>query len=392
MSPEAPPTRSVRGPLAPRGSPDTELDEGFLKALLDAFVSLAQGDFSVRLGRTGLRDTEDTIAYLLNLMAEELGDLFTLRRQYHEKIEALIESVNDVLVRIGAGEFDARVARTYDGSPEDVLAYLVNSTAEELAGLFQEREQKNALLEEQAARQAIAERSAFSTLSAGVGHELNNPLTYAAGNLDFLEQELLQLQADGDLRRVPELVDAIQDARVGLQRAARIAADLKKLTPASQVRLAPESLCDVIDSALTLIRNSVAHRSRLVCRYAQLPPVLADRGRLGQVLVNLVQNALHALPPERSTDENLIEVVTYRSSERMVAIEVRGNGVGIPPENLQRIFDSFFTTRPVGEGTGLGLAISKRMVVDHGGYIEVESTVGVGSTFRVFLRVSEEIP
>ena len=387
MPPEAPPA-----PRVGHRPPQEELGAGFLKALLDAFVSLAQGDFSVRLERTGLRDAEDTIAYLLNLMAEELGELFALRQQYHEKIEALIGSVNDVLVRIGEGDFDARVERTFDGSPEDVLAFLVNSAAEELQGLFQEREQKNALLEEQAARQAIAERSAFSTLSAGVGHELNNPLTYASGNLEFLEQELLQLQCDGDLRRVPELVEAIRDARVGLQRAARIAADLKKLTPATQVELSPENLSDVIDSALTLIRNSVAHRARLVCQYARLPPVLADRGRLGQVMVNLVQNALHALPAERSTEENLVEVVTYRSSERMVAIEVRDNGVGIPSENLQRIFDSFFTTRPLGEGTGLGLAISKRMVVDHGGYMEVESTVDEGSTFRVFLRVAEEFP
>lgn len=383
--------RMVMPPEAPLpASRDMRLDEGFVKALLEAFVSLAQGDFGVRLERTGLRDTEDTIAYLVNLMSEELGELFDLRQQYHDKIEGLIRSITDVLVRIGAGDFEARVERTFDGSPEDVLAYLVNSAAEELMGLFQEREQKNALLEEQAARQAIAERSAFSTLSAGVGHELNNPLTYASGNLEFLEQELLLLQADGDLRRVPELVDAIQDARVGLQRAARIAADLKKLTPASQVRLTPENLADVVDSALTLIRNSVAHRARLVCTYAELPPVLADRGRLGQVLVNLVQNALHALPPERSTEENLVEVVTYRSGPSMVGIEVRDNGVGIPPENLPRIFDSFFTTRPVGEGTGLGLAISKRMVVDHGGRIEVESTVGEGSTFRVFLRVAEE--
>lgn len=75
--------------------------------------------------------------------------------------------------------------------------------------------------------------------------------------------------------------------------------------------------------------------------------MVADRGRLGQVIVNLVQNALHALPAGRSTDDNLIEVVTYRSSERMAAVEVRDNGVGIRPEIVARIFDSFFTTRPV---------------------------------------------
>lgn len=370
-------------------TPSSTLDATFVSALLEAFVSLAQGDFSVRLERSGLRDTADSIAYLVNLMAEELGELFDLRVKHRERIEDLIRSVTDVLVKIGSGELDARVERTFDGSPEDVLAFLVNSAAEEVQGLFEEREQKNALIEEQATRQAIAERSAFSTLSAGVGHELNNPLTYAAGNIDFLEQELRQLQVDGDLQRIPELLEAIGDAREGLQRAARIAADLKQLTPATEVELVPADLREIVDSALTLIRNSVAHRARLVCRYGDVPPVLADRGRLGQVLVNLVQNALNALPPDRPTEDNLIEVVTSRSSERMAVVDVCDNGVGIETENLVRIFDSFFTTRPVGEGTGLGLAISKRMITDHGGRIEVESTVGVGSKFRVFLRVAE---
>ncbi len=376
--------------MTAESTPSDTLDSGFVAALLEAFVALAQGNFSVRLPRTAKRDTADTIAYLVNLMAEELGELFTLRLQHQDRVEALIRSVTDVLVKISSGELDARVERTLDGSPEDVLAYLVNSAAEEVQGLFEEREQQSAMLEEQATRQAIAERSAFSTLSAGVGHELNNPLTFAGGNLDFVETELGLLQADGDLQRIPELLEAIRDARVGVQRAARIAADLKQLTPATEVRLAPSDLADLIDSALTLIRNSVSHQARLVCSYGEVPPVLADRGRLGQVLVNLVQNALHALPRGRSKDENLIEVISYRSSERMAAIEVRDNGVGIAPENLHRIFESFFTTRPVGEGTGLGLAISKRMVADHGGHIEVDSTVGQGSTFRIFLKVAEE--
>jgi signal transduction histidine kinase len=376
-------------PPVTQSTPST-LESLFVGRLLDAFVSLAQGDFSVRMERTGRRDAADTIAYLYNLMAEELGELFALRLEYHDKIDALIRSVTDVLVKIGAGELDARVERTFDGTPEDVLAYLVNSAAEEVQGLFQEREQKSAMLEEQATRQAIAERSAFSTLSAGVGHELNNPLTYAAGNIDFLEQELEDLQTDGDMSRIPELIEALQDARLGIQRAARIAADLKQLTPATEVELAPSNVADLIDSALTLIRNSVAHQAKLVCRYGEVPPVLADRGRLGQVLVNLVQNALHALPPDRPTEDNVIEVTTARATGRMAVIEVRDNGVGIAPENLHRIFESFFTTRPVGEGTGLGLAISKRMVADHGGHIEVESEVGVGSTFRIFLRVAEE--
>ncbi|MEX1365659.1 MAG: hypothetical protein AB1Z98_21200, partial [Nannocystaceae bacterium] len=270
------------------------LEPAFVESLLEAFVSLAQGDFSVRLPRSGARDISDTIAFLLNLMAEELGDLFSERVAHRDRIEQLIRSVTDVLVQIGAGQLDARVERSFDGSPEDVLAYLVNSAAEEVQGLFEEREQKNALLEEQATRQAIAERSAFATLTAGVGHELNNPLSYAAGNLEFIEDELRELAQQVGGGRLSELLEAVVDARVGVSRAARIAADLKKMLPASEVDLQPADLVEVVDSALALIRNSVTHRARLSCRYAELPPVLVDRGRLGQVLVNLVQNALNA--------------------------------------------------------------------------------------------------
>ncbi len=366
----------------------SRLDVGFVEDLLEALVSLAKGDFEARLVRTGARDTQDTIAYMVNLMAEEVGDLFSMRLRYRERMEALIASVNDVLVRIAAGEFHSRVQRTFDGSPEDVLAYLVNTAAEEVQELFAELERKNALLEEQATRQAISERSAFSTLSAGVGHELNNPLSYALGNLEFLEQQVQQLLADGDLQRLPEMLAAIADAKEGVGRAARIATDLKKLTPSGEIVFARAEVGELVQSALALIRNTVSHRAQLRCDYGDLPLVMADHGRLGQVLVNLVQNALHALPPDRPADDNLVEILTLRYSEHMVAIEVRDNGQGITSDDLPRIFDSFYTTRPVGQGTGLGLSISKRIISDHGGRIEVESEVSKGSTFRVLLPIA----
>lgn len=368
------------------------LDASFVERLLEAFVSLSRGDFDVRLERTGARDPQDTIAYLVNLMAEEIGDLFVARARDRARMEALIGSATDALVKIGAGQFDARVERTFDGSPEDVLAYLVNNAAQEVQELFAEIERKTTMLEQQANEQALAERTALSTLSAGVGHELNNPLAFTAGNLEFVQIELQELLDDGDLGRVPEMLRAIADAREGVTRSARIAADLKRLAPSMQMDLRPCEVETLVNSALALIRNRVVHRARLTCQIEAVPSVLADQGRVGQVLINLVQNALHALPADRSVATNRIEIVAFRRSERMVAIEVRDNGEGIPPENLKRIFESFFTTRPVGQGTGLGLALSKRMIADHGGRIEVESEVDVGSTFRVLLPVAAASP
>ncbi|MCH9682794.1 MAG: hypothetical protein K0V04_15265 [Deltaproteobacteria bacterium] len=366
----------------------SRLDARFVEQLLEAFVSLAKGDFEARLPRTGIRDTQDTIAYLVNLMAEEVGELFSMRSQHRDRMERLIEAATDALVKIAAGEFDARMERSFNGGPEDVLAYLVNTAGEEVQELFDELEQKNALLEEQATRLAIGERSAFATLSAGVGHELNNPLSYSLGNLEYLQHELQQLRNDGNLDRVPEMLTAISDAKEGLGRAARIAADLKKLTPSSEIVFTRSEVDDLVESALALIRNTVSHRAMLRCEYGDVPSVMADHGRLGQVIVNLVQNALHALPLERSTEDNVVEIRTMRHDERMVGIEIRDNGQGISPDSLPRIFDSFYTTRPTGQGTGLGLSISKRIIAGHGGRIEVESEYGQGSVFRVLLPVA----
>ncbi len=370
----------------PPGS-DAAFDLEFMELLREAFISMSKGDFEVRLKRHHDRGTQDTIAFLFNLTIEELGELFEQRAEDRRHMQALIETATDVLVRIGAGDFGARVERSFDGSPEDVLAYLVNNAAEELSGLFAELEQKNALLEEQATRQALAERIAYTTLSAGVGHELNNPLSYAAGNLEFLEIELGQLQGL-DPEHLEELRSAIADARTGVSRASRIAADLKSLTPSVTMVFEDHDVQELVESSLALIRNAVQHRARLQYHFDEVPRIRADRGRLGQVLVNLVQNALHALPEDRCTEDNHVEVAVARYSERMVSIEVRDNGEGISMENRSRIFDSFFTTRPVGKGTGLGLALSKRMIADHGGRIEVESEFGVGSTFRLLLPIS----
>lgn len=370
----------------------SRLTPEFVEQLREAFVSLSGGEFEARLPRSGARDAQDTVAYLFNLMAEELGELFAQRMQHRARMEALIDSVTGVLVNLGAGEFGSRVPRSFDGSPEDVLAYLVNNAAEELQELFLEIERKNAMLEERANRQAMIDGAAYSTLAAGVGHELNNPLSYALGNLEFIELELEQMRVDGNLERVSELAQAVTDTIDGVTRAARIASDLKQLTPAVEMVFFACEPRGLVESALALVRKAIQQRARLECRYDEVPNIRADRGRIAQVLVNLVQNALHALPPERAVEQNLVEITISRHSERMVAIAVRDNGEGVPSENLSRIFDSFFTTRPIGQGTGLGLALCKRMVSDHGGRIEVHSTLGQGSEFRVLIPIAEASP
>ena len=132
-----------------------------------------------------------------------------------------------------------------------------------------------------------------------------------------------------------------------------------------------------------MARNELRQRARVVLKFGAVPLVDGNDGRLGQVFLNLIVNAAHAIP-EGHLEQNSITVQT-RTDGSMVVVEISDTGTGIPPEVLPRIFDAFFTTKPIGLGTGLGLAICHRLVAAMNGRIEVETRVGEGTTFRVSL-------
>jgi two-component system, NtrC family, sensor kinase len=115
----------------------------------------------------------------------------------------------------------------------------------------------------------------------------------------------------------------------------------------------------VLESSLRMAWNEIRHRARLVKEYSNVPAVEANEARLGQVFLNLIVNAAQAIR-EGDAEHNQIRVTTWLDERGWVVTEVRDSGMGIPPENLQRIFDAFFTTKPVGVGTGLGLSLQAR--------------------------------
>jgi C4-dicarboxylate-specific signal transduction histidine kinase len=146
----------------------------------------------------------------------------------------------------------------------------------------------------------------------------------------------------------------------------------------------PISLTRVLELALGAIASEVRTRAKLTKQLADLPLVDADEARLGQVFINLLLNAADAIT-EGHPSQNEIAVVTSVDASGQVVVEVRDSGIGIPPELHQRIFDPFFTNKPVGRGMGLGLAICHHVVTDLGGTISVESAPERGSVFRVTL-------
>ncbi len=225
-------------------------------------------------------------------------------------------------------------------------------------------------------------------LSAGLAHEINNPLTAVTANLELAVVELGELERRLGITLPPELVEELGDARVAGDRIRRVVSDLQVFSRPDEDRHGTAKLDKVLDATLRMAWNQVRHRARLVKDYGTVPVVRGTESQLGQVFLNLVVNAAQAIP-EGSADAQEIRVTTRLDDRGRVAVEVRDSGSGMPPEVVGRLFTPFFTTKPVGTGMGLGLAICHRIVTSIGGEITVESQTGKGTVFRVFLPAAQ---
>ena len=227
---------------------------------------------------------------------------------------------------------------------------------------------------------------AIGTLTAGVAHELNNPINNLMLTAAALEEDYADLSDDERLEMVTDLVKESERAR-------DIVRNLLDFARQSEVELAPLDVEEIIGDTLQLATNQVKLAKVKVRGEVEenLPPVHGDRHQLTQVFLNLVLNALDAMPGggtltisvEKSEDRNFVE------------IGFADTGVGIPQESLAHVFDPFFSTKKHAKGTGLGLSVSLGIIKQHGGSIRVVSEVGKGTAFTVSLpiaRVPAEIP
>jgi PAS domain S-box-containing protein len=472
-------------------------DRGIAQELVDAFVRLAKGDFTVRLPRNYQRDTADTLAFFVNLIAEELDRLLAERERRHRELEASTKDLSELFLALAAGNFDVRARRSGRGDPMDVLAYLFNNTAGEIGDAFAEIDRQRRMLEAilesmldgvllldaggiirrangaiarmigytlvpgvpigsllaageqdfaaslpqlvaagpfrdrdtvfrtadvsalslslsgspqhepdgtlsgivlvarddrqlkhaQAQLQMSDRLAAMGTVAAGVAHEINNPLAFVISNLDFIAEELSDAFESDQLpsrEHQEELNKALSASQQGAARVRQIVHDLKTFSRVDRETISRVDVNKLLDSSAAMIRNEIRHHAQLHKQYGTVPPVEANEARLGQVFLNLVQNAAQAIP-EGNVDGNHIWLLSGTEPSGEAFVEVRDTGCGIPEENLSRVFDAFFTTKPIGLGTGLGLSICHKLVTSLGGRIAVRSQVGIGSAFRVIL-------
>jgi PAS domain S-box-containing protein len=252
--------------------------------------------------------------------------------------------------------------------------------------------------------------ASIGLLSAGVAHEINNPLAYVGNNLAVLERDLKGLmglldhyEAHRDrlppevVRRAREMADNLDlvyvrenlgrvlvRTRDGVQRVARIVQSLRGLARTDRPRLEFASLPELVDMSLEMVRGRLQRRAIRVEQDYQATRICCVPAQIAQVLLNLLVNALQAIETKSGEAGGVIRIAS-RVEGKELHLEVSDTGSGIEPHDLARLFDPFFTTKPVGEGTGLGLSITHGIVTGHGGRIEVDSKPGVGSRFSIYL-------
>lgn len=220
---------------------------------------------------------------------------------------------------------------------------------------------------------------AIGTLVSGVAHELNNPLNNTMLTASALAEDMETLSNEDRLEMTNDIIGETE-------RAQRIVRNLLDFARESKASVKPLAIDEIIEGSIRLVANQIRlSKIRLETDYSRdLPTIHGDEQMLKQVFVNLILNAVDALPPKGS-----IFISVNRSSkdgkEDYLEIDIKDNGPGISEHVLDQIFDPFFTTKTKGKGTGLGLSVSQGIVRKLGGYINAKSVVGSGTTFTVFL-------
>ncbi len=268
--------------------------------------------------------------------------------------------------------------------------------------------------------------SSLGQLVAGVAHEINNPVNFIYGNLNYTNQfvqnllDAIALYQKNYPEPIPEITKFLEDIdlefmkqdlpkmlksmKIGAERIRQIVLSLRNFSRTDQEGKKPFNIHEGLDSTLLILQNRLKaygdHPAvNLTKRYGNIPTVSAYAGQLNQVFMNILSNAIDAINEKTTdlyTDPHTFSEISITTEfkpsigdqQSMVAIRIADNGQGIPEEIRKKLFDPFFTTKPVGKGTGLGLSISYQIVVEkHQGSLECFSQVGEGTEFRIEIPV-----
>lgn len=253
--------------------------------------------------------------------------------------------------------------------------------------------------------------ASIGQLAAGVAHEINNPAGFIGSNLNslqkyvanmnegiaFLERTIMSMndpEVATEVKKMKrrlkfefireDIDDLIKESKDGIDRIALIVRNLKGFSRAEDDTPKPTDLKECLEGSLSIAWNEIKYKAKVEKNYQELPLIQCLPQQLSQIFVNLLVNAAQAIE-----DQGIITVNT-RQEKDWAVVEIGDNGSGISPENLEKIFVAFYTTKSVGKGTGLGLSICHDIVQKHQGTITVASTVGEGTCFTIKLPITTE--
>ena len=257
--------------------------------------------------------------------------------------------------------------------------------------------------------------AALGQLTAGIAHEINNPINFVTSNIKPLELDINDLKDiitkyeeidfDGDVKAQVQEIEAfkkqidlgfvnseisslLSGISEGAKRTAEIIRSLRNFSRVDETDMKPIDLNEGLQSTLVLVKNSLPDNLTIIKELGNLPKVECQPGKINQVFMNLVTNAIQAIKTKaHQSDEEFLTIKSWYTDQQ-VKISIKDSGIGMSEETKHRIFEPFFTTKDIGEGTGLGLSIVFSIIEKHKGNIEVISKIGEGTEFIITLNVN----
>ena len=359
----------------------------------------------------------------LKSMADSVEDMGQLieRKQYHALGDHKLPKSNVSEIQVISDKTNQLIERVVEneGALAEINVHLEKKVVQRTQDL------QRAMDELKASQVQLVRSEKMATLGqmvAGVAHEVNTPLGYVRSNIELVGDNLTrfdeliehtdqllttlknpqasQAQIDGQIEVTLNCCQAIQEDEVsedlahlvkdglfGVDQIAELVVNLRDFSRIDESKIKDININECIHSSLVMARNSLKSLN-VVTNLADLPLVQCNPSQINQVLLNLLNNAAQAIPEDKKGE---ILIVSKNVGDEKIVISVSDNGKGMDEALLQKIFEPFFTTKKAGEGTGLGLAIASQIIEQHGGKIQADSVVGVGTTFIITLPVQQAI-
>ena len=348
--------------------------------------------------------TAQKIDALGNAHAEEHNNLLIAQQRYRS---ALI--IYSSLLLFGLAFAGWRLYNSYR---------LLNATNAELNKTYHELKESQVYLVQS------EKMSALGQMVAGIAHEINTPLAYAKGTFELLREQVAPLVDLADqsvlfakMLRIPkterdydaslqqflefekisrqihdshimEMLDQLlNDGIHGIEQISEIVSNLKNFSRLDRARISEFSVEEGLNSTLQLANNLLKNRVEVRRKFGNVPKIHGSPSQINQVFLNLITNAVHAMPDDHP---GVITLCSDMADDNTVRVEIMDNGSGIPSDVLPKIFDPFFTTKEIGKGTGMGLSISYKIIQEHGGRILVDTEMGGGTVFTILLPIKPQ--